>query len=202
VNLAKIDSYIGTKEEGVERVKCLVNAYRSKQGLRRLTADEDPLHTDLQDSSAEADLLQNKVEKPSTNDNDDDEEGKDDSGKQDDVESGRASEEVEVMDKSQFASATGGKPSSILRLGLLLYRTFLERLREPTATYLHVIQTLFLAIVVGIIYLRIGDDNDRTSIDVRTHTALRCRLMEEAHSCWLIAGSEGSAVLRDYKRVH
>ena len=170
MNLAKIDSYIGTKEEGVERVKCLVNAYRSKQGLRKLTADEDPLHTDHQDS-AEADLLRNKVEKPST---DQDDEGKDDSDKQDDVESGRASEEVvEVMDKSQFATATGGKPSSILRLGLLLYRTFLERLREPTATYLHVIQTLFLAIVVGIIYLRIGDDNDRTSIDVRTHTTPR-----------------------------
>ncbi|ELR13185.1 ABC2 type transporter superfamily protein [Acanthamoeba castellanii str. Neff] len=168
MNLAKIDSYIGTKEEGVERVKCLVNAYRSKQGLRRLTADEDPLNAEHQDSSAEADLLQNKVEKPSTNDGDeDDEEGKDDSRRQDDVESGRASEEAEVMDKSQLASATGGKPSSILRLGLLLYRTFLERLREPTATYLHVIQTLFLAIVVGIIYLRIGDDNDRTSIDDR-----------------------------------
>ena len=200
MNLAKIDSYIGTKEEGVERVKCLVNAYRSKQGLRRLTADEDPLHTDLQDSSAEADLLQNKVEKPATNDDDDDE-GKDDSCQQDDVESGRGSEEGEGMDKSEFATATGGKPSSILRLGLLLYRTFLERLREPTATYLHVIQTLFLAIVVGIIYLRIGDDNDRTSIDVRTHTALRCRLSEEAHTL-VGAGSEGSAVLRDYERVH
>lgn len=190
MNLAKIDSYIGTKEEGVERVKCLVNAYRSKQGLRKLTADEDPLHTDLQDSSAEADLLQNKVEKPSTNDEDDDEEGKDDSSKQDDVESARASEEVEVMDKSQFATATGGKPSSILRLGLLLYRTFLERLREPTATYLHVIQTLFLAIVVGIIYLRIGDDNDRTSIDVRTHNSTLQADRKGSYFGWCRIGRE------------
>ncbi len=58
------------------------------------------------------------------------------------------------------------QPSMFLRFCILIYRTFLARLREPTTTYVHTVQTLFLALVVGIIYLRIGDDNDQTSITV------------------------------------
>lgn len=171
VNLAKIDSYIGTKEEGIERVKTLVNLYRAKNGLRKLRADEEPMFSDEQ---SEDSLSLSSSSKESSGDDDNLEDDKDEEAQRltefnSDIESATKDEKPETgkreLERSGLAAVP--KPSILLRFGLLVYRTFLERIREPISTYVHLAQTLFLATVVGIIYLRIGDNDDQKSIDVR-----------------------------------
>jgi hypothetical protein len=163
VNLAKIDSYIGTKEEGMERMRCLVDAYRSKHGLRKLTAHEDSVLAGLGDIESPPDVLGD-----SSSDTELSSATAIATGGEDvDSDEKHHKDIVEDSGMAPDQFDAGSKPSALLRLGLLMYRTFLERLREPMSTYVHVVQTIFLAIVVGVIYLRIGDNHDRKSIDVR-----------------------------------
>eukprot|EP01087_Luapelamoeba_hula_P015533 TRINITY_DN4653_c0_g1_i1.p1 TRINITY_DN4653_c0_g1~~TRINITY_DN4653_c0_g1_i1.p1 ORF type:complete len:711 (-),score=122.70 TRINITY_DN4653_c0_g1_i1:103-2235(-) len=150
MNLAKLDSYISSNEEGIARVTQLVSAYRSMNYLRRLKFKEEPI------------LLE--AAKPDEDEQPDEEEGTEDVAEKDD---NSGAEELADSPYTDKKLKPAKRPWFPLRMGLLIYRTLVARIREPMTTYIHVVQTIFLSLMVGILFLRIGDDYDQDSITDR-----------------------------------
>eukprot|EP01087_Luapelamoeba_hula_P004661 TRINITY_DN1458_c0_g1_i3.p1 TRINITY_DN1458_c0_g1~~TRINITY_DN1458_c0_g1_i3.p1 ORF type:complete len:729 (+),score=90.59 TRINITY_DN1458_c0_g1_i3:131-2317(+) len=132
MSLASEDSHISSEEEGTDRLRKLVNAYRSHSGLVEWDygQPDEPNHKILK----EAGKARLKAAKLAEQDK------------------GEADEELPTRFKPQKSS------NWLVQFILLYIRQSILNIRNKTTTYVRLIQTIFLALLVGILYQGIGDD--------------------------------------------
>jgi len=162
VNLVKADSYISSKEDGEERLQHLIRAFRADNNLPELTEDGGAYADGIKRSGGgDAKLKKRKMMKKKHHHGDGDE------------------------DVSKIAVTSG--PNFLYRWGLLCLRSGIMQLRDPLQVPARLIQALFLAFLVGFLYLQVlprpmrhthTHDTTRhdTTHDTRTHDTHDTRL--------------------------
>jgi len=145
MNLAKDDSHIDTKDAGKERVKELVTVFRNEQDLEKWDwekEDSENRQAIMSQSGSPSGSRISRFKRKKHHDSDD--------------------EGDPSAQKSASLLDTNIRPQRsaniFVQFIVLTIRTFLITLREPMTTYVRLIQNIFLALLVGFLYLQIGDD--------------------------------------------
>lgn len=141
MDLVKADSHISTKEEGEARVKHLIQAYRKANNLPELTEDESFFADGINREDIEFAPLQKKAHSLS---------------KSTIFRKLHKSNNVDDHDIKKIE--VRGGPNFFWRWLLLVFRAILMQARDPMQIPARFAQALFLALLVGLLYLQIGDN--------------------------------------------
>jgi len=140
MNLVKADSYISSKEEGEERLKHLVSAFRDNHSLPALTEDGGDYADGIKRSGGGGDsetvTRRSKLTKSFIR--------------------RRRNNSSETADIEKLKVASG--PNFLYRWSLLLIRGSMMQARDPMQIPARLSQALFLSLLVGFLYLQLGDD--------------------------------------------
>ena len=166
MNLVKADSYISSKEDGEERLQHLIRAFRADNNLPELTEDGGAYADGIKRSGdGDAKLkkrktIMKKKKKKKHHHGDGDE------------------------DVSKIAVTSG--PNFLYRWGLLCLRSGIMQLRDPLQVPARLIQALFLAFLVGFLYLqvlpRLMRHTTRTHARHTTHTTHTTHTHDTRHT--------------------
>lgn len=148
MDLAKKDSHISTHEEGEARVRELIDAYRESKNLSKLDPDKSGFElVEREDETRRGSFIGTHILRR-RNTHSQEQEFDIEAAAKKEEEHQKALEEVQIIKG----------PPQIVRFFLLIIRACLIMIRDPMMTYARLMQTLFLALVVGFLYLRVGDD--------------------------------------------
>lgn len=133
MNLVKADSYISSKEGGEERLKHLISAFRDNHNLPALTEDGGDYADGIRRSGSDDKTVtrRSKLKKKRHHNHGDE-------------------------DVSKIPVTSG--PNFLYRWGLLFVRSGIMQSRDPMQIPARLSQALFLSLLVGFLYLQIGDD--------------------------------------------
>jgi hypothetical protein len=164
VNLVKPDSYISSREEGEERLKHLISAYRSHNRLPELSEDGSCYADALRASDPQSPRPMSKLAQALSWRR----------GYDDEYNFGtRAGSSlcdqafctawnlsccvallVHAHTEVSAIKVVKG-PNILYRLGLLVFRSTIMQLRDPLLIPARLIQALFLSLIVGLLYLQV-----------------------------------------------
>ena|SRR3989344_1673009 len=132
VNLVKADSYMSSKEEGEERLKHLVSAFRDNHELPALTEDGGDYADGIKRSGSEPVMRRSTITKSF-------------------IHRRRNNSHESDIDTLKVASG----PNFLFRFCLLLIRGSMMQARDPMQIPARLSQALFLSLLVGFLYLQV-----------------------------------------------
>eukprot|EP00005_Dracoamoeba_jomungandri_P007043 CAMPEP_0174274676 /NCGR_PEP_ID=MMETSP0439-20130205/58844_1 /TAXON_ID=0 /ORGANISM="Stereomyxa ramosa, Strain Chinc5" /LENGTH=696 /DNA_ID=CAMNT_0015366603 /DNA_START=54 /DNA_END=2144 /DNA_ORIENTATION=- len=157
MNLVKVNSYISTTEEGVERVALLARSYREKHALGKWVEEGEV--SDTEDSSSFDDEGFVLAEEPL-----------------------KTEESVIIREGSEEIKRV--KPNFLIQLLVLVIRDFAVTTRERITLQARFVQTIFVALLVGVLFFDLG--NDQQSIQDRQGALFFC-LSNQAVNALMLA---------------
>ena len=132
MNLVKADSYISSKEEGEERLKHLISAFRDNHELPALTEDGGDYADGIKRSGSEPVMRRSTITKSF-------------------IHRRRNNSHESDIDTLKVASG----PNCLFRFCLLLIRGSMMQARDPMQIPARLSQALFLSLLVGFLYLQV-----------------------------------------------